>query len=115
MEEKDIYEIITNNVAKYPLENEIFAVRTNKPLPVDNCIYVDGYIGLDAIRKNMQPKISYENTGRRVRNLETGVVGIVLREFIDTNSIQVLEKICPKVICTYNGWDILEFYGEGEE
>lgn len=115
MGEEQIYEIITNNVAKYPLENEIFAIRDNRPTKVKSCIYVNGYISLDVIKKNMKPKVSYENTGRRVRNIETGVVGIILREFIETNSIQVLEKICPKVICTYIGWDKLEFYGEEEE
>ena len=111
MSEQDIYEIITNNVQEYPLENEIFAIRSNKPIPVDGCIYVDGYIGLDAIRKNMKPpKISYKNTGKRVRNIETGQVGIVLREFTDVDYVQVLERICPKVICTYSGWDRLEFF-----
>ena len=112
MSEQDIYEIITNNVQKYPLENEIFAIRSNKLIPADDCIYVDGYIGLDAIRKNIQPRISYDNTGRRVRNIETGIVGIVLREFTDVDYVQVLERICPKVICTYSGWDRLEFFDE---
>lgn len=113
MGEEQIYEIITNNVAKYPLENEIFAIRDNRPTKVKSCIYVNGYISLDAIKKNMKPKVSYENTGRRVRNIETGVVGLVLREM--NGYVQVLERICPKVVNTYSdGWNRLEFYGEEE-
>lgn len=56
MSEENIMDIITNSIQKYALENEIFAIRDNRPPKVDNCIYVNGYISLDAIIKNIKNK-----------------------------------------------------------
>lgn len=114
MVKDEIYEVITTNVHEYALENEIFAITDMTKPQVDNMIYVNGYISLNTIEQNMKPNISYKNTGKRVRNIETGVIGLVLRE-ID-GYVQVLERICPKVVNTYsNGWDRLEIYGEEDE
>ena len=57
---RKIYEVITLDVSKYPLENQLFAIRSNKCIKADNCIYVEGYIGLDAITKNMKKQFITE-------------------------------------------------------
>lgn len=49
----------------------------------------------------------YRNTGKRVRNKNSGVVGVVLREF-KTGQVQVLERIEPLVINTHDSWKTLE-------
>lgn len=49
----------------------------------------------------------YRNTGKKVRNKNSGVVGIVLREF-RTGQVQVLERIEPTVINTHDSWKTLE-------
>ena len=59
-------------------------------------------------------EISYKNTGKQVRNKKSGEIGIVLREFAATGSVQVLERIEPKVICTHDNWNTLELVEERE-
>ena len=59
-------------------------------------------------------EISYRNTGKQVRNKKSGEIGIVLREFMATGSVQVLERIEPKVICTHDNWNTLELVEERE-
>ena len=59
-------------------------------------------------------EISYKNTGKQVRNKKSGEIGIVLREFTATGSVQVLERIEPKVICTHDNWNTLELVEERE-
>ena len=59
-------------------------------------------------------EISYRNTGKQVRNKKSGEIGIVLREFMATGSVQVLERIVPKVICTHDNWNTLELVEERE-
>ena len=49
----------------------------------------------------------YRNTGKKVINKNTGVAGIVLREF-RTGQVQVLERIEPTVINTHDSWKTLE-------
>lgn len=49
----------------------------------------------------------YRNTGKRVINKNSGVVGVVLREF-KTGQVQVLERIEPLVINTHDSWKTLE-------
>lgn len=60
-------------------------------------------------------EILYRNTGKQVRNKKSGEIGIVLREFAATGSVQVLERIEPKVICTHDSWETLELVEEEEE
>lgn len=59
----------------------------------------------------MIKKINYKNTGKRVRNKNSGIIGIVLREF-ETGQVQVLEKIEPYVINTHDSWKSLEVLEE---
>ena len=49
----------------------------------------------------------YINCGKRVRNKNSGAVGIVLREF-KTGQVQVLERMEPMVINTHDSWKTLE-------
>lgn len=58
-------------------------------------------------------KDKYKFTGRIVRNKIDGKIGIVMR-VNENGSIQVLEKIEPKVINTHNSFETLEFLEEGE-
>lgn len=61
-EEEAIYKYLqTRRVDKFPLENEIFAIRNHDFHNLDYAIYVDGYISLDAIAKNIQKTIELEN------------------------------------------------------
>lgn len=46
--------------------------------------------------------------GKKVRNTKSGEIGIILR-INESGSIQVLERICPKVINTHNSFKTLEF------
>lgn len=59
-------------------------------------------------------EVLYRNTGKQVRNKKSGEIGIVLREFAATGSVQVLERIEPKVICTHENWNTLELVEERE-
>ena len=59
-------------------------------------------------------EVLYRNTGKQVRNKKSGEIGIVLREFAATGSVQVLERIEPKVICTHDNWNTLELVEERE-
>ena len=56
MNEEEIYEMILNeDVEKYPLLNEIFAIRDNKHKVNNYTICVNGYISLDVINKAIKP------------------------------------------------------------
>lgn len=55
----------------------------------------------------------YKYTGKQVRNLNSGKVGIILR-INKSGSIQVLENIEPEVICTHDNWNTLELLREVE-
>ena len=60
MNEEEIYEMILNNdVEKYPLLNEIFAIRDDRYKVNNYTICVNGYISLDAINKAI--KLQKEN------------------------------------------------------
>lgn len=53
-EEEKVYKYLQKRrVDKLPLENEIFAIRDSRKKINDYTIYVDGYISLDAINKNI--------------------------------------------------------------
>lgn len=52
-------------------------------------------------------KIDYSKTGVRVRSKKTGEYGVVLRIF-QSGSVQVVQKVCPYVICTYDNYEQLE-------
>lgn len=54
----------------------------------------------------------YDNTGKRVRDIRTQKVGIILRENKALGSIQVLEKIEPYVLTTYENFNYLKFIDE---
>ncbi len=72
-----------------------------------------GSDGVEAIRTMInyitsESKGLFIHTGDKVRNINSGVVGVVLRE-TESGSVQVLEKINPIVICTHDNWNTLEF------
>lgn len=69
MNEEEIYEMILNeDVEKYPLVNEIFAIRDSRQKVNNYTIYVNGYISLDAINKAI--KLRKENEELKADNYE---------------------------------------------
>lgn len=68
MNEEEIYEMILNeDVEKYPLVNEIFAIRDSRQKVNNYTICVNGYISLDAINKAI--KLRKEN-----EELKAGII-----------------------------------------
>lgn len=61
------------------------------------------YVPIEATTSIMD----YSKTGTRVKGKLSGKVGIVLRIF-ESGSVQVLEKIEPYVVCTYDSYSQLE-------
>lgn len=52
--------------------------------------------------------------GKRVINKRSGKIGVILR-ITESDSIQVLEKITPCVICTHDNWSTLELIDDSEQ
>ncbi len=53
--EDKIYKYLQENpVHKFALENEIYAIIDHNFPEVKNCVYVNGYISLDVIEKNIK-------------------------------------------------------------
>ena len=50
---------------------------------------------------------NYVYTGKKAVNIRSGKIGVILR-VMDNGSIQVLESICPYVLCTHDNWKTLE-------
>ena len=67
MNEEEIYEMILNeDVEKYPLLNEIFAIRDNRHKVNNYTICVNGYISLAVINKAI--KLQKENKELKEKN-----------------------------------------------
>lgn len=115
MNEQEMYEMILNEDAeKYPLLNEIFAIRDNRHKVNNYTICVNGYISLDVINKaiklqkeNEELKEERQIVGIPVRNKRDGRIGIVLHQW-ESGSVSVLESINPRVINTHDSWNTLE-------
>ena len=59
--EEELYKYIINRATdKLPLEHEIFAIRNNDFHDLDYAIYVDGYISLDVIIRNIKKQEELE-------------------------------------------------------
>lgn len=88
MSEEEIYKmLLTEKIDKFPLLNEIFAIRNNKFKINDYTIYVTGLISLDVINRaiekvNLIDKLQKENKEKdRVINL------------LQTKNIELLDRI----------------------
>ena len=97
MSEEEIYEIITKDVFKYPLLNQIFAIRDNRYKIDNKSICVNGYISLDTIEKVIQLQKENEELKEKVfkRNKEL----IRLEEYANKNFVRkddVKAKYIPK-------------------
>lgn len=102
---------ILNTIVKYLKElnslkeNEQLRQEENGKLRVEfEKVYEDN---LTLANELEQEKEKNKNTGKLVENKIDGTIGIVLREW-ETDQIQVLEKIQPKVINTHDSWKTLE-------
>ena len=90
-------------------------------LPIDSRSYrfcigcKDKYMCDDSTVKIPMPKvkepkrddIDFSKTGQKVKGKSTGELGVVLRIF-KNGSVQVLQRISPYVICTYDNYEQLE-------
>ncbi len=90
MNEEEIYEMILNeDVEKYPLVNEIFAIRDSRQKVNNYTICVNGYISLDAINKAI--KLRKENEELKADNYE---LNNRITDLLENISVQkVKEKI----------------------
>ena len=90
MKEEEIYEMILNeDVEKYPLLNEIFAIRDNRHKVNNYTICVNGYISLDVINKAI--KLQKENEELKADNYE---LNNRINDLLDNISVQkVKDKI----------------------
>lgn len=64
MNEKELYDLAINNVKKYSLLNEIFAIRDKRVEKEDYTIAVNGYISLDELNtyvRYIDRLVNYQN------------------------------------------------------
>lgn len=61
--------ILNNDVEKYPLLNEIFAIRDTRKEQVDYTIYVDGYISVDVLNKALEQQAEIEKKDKTVKHI----------------------------------------------
>ena len=54
MNKEELYNLAINNVQKYSLLNEIFAIRDKRVEQVDYTIGVNGFISLDSLNKYVE-------------------------------------------------------------
>lgn len=54
MNKEELYKLAINNVQKYSLLNEIFAIRDERVEQVDYTIGVNGFISLDSLNKYVE-------------------------------------------------------------
>lgn len=66
MKKEELYKLAINNVQKYSLLNEIFAIRDKRIETVDYTIGVNGFISLDVLKKYIRyidRLVEYQNIG----------------------------------------------------
>lgn len=66
MNKEELYKLAINNVQKYSLLNEIFAIRDKRIETVDYTIGVNGFISLDVLKKYIRyidRLVEYQNIG----------------------------------------------------
>lgn len=66
MDKEELYKLAINNVQKYSLLNEIFAIRDKRIETVDYTIGVNGFISLDVLKKYIRyidRLVEYQNIG----------------------------------------------------
>ena len=66
MNKEELYKLAINNVNRYSLLNEIFAIRDKRVEIVDYTIGVNGFISLDVLKRyvrNINELVEYQNIG----------------------------------------------------
>lgn len=76
MDKEKLYNLAIDNVQKYSLLNEIFAIRDKKVETVDYTIGVNGFISLDVLKKYVRyidRLVEYQKVGtiEEFRKLKT--------------------------------------------
>lgn len=93
MNEEEIYEMILNeDVEKYPLVNEIFAIRDSRQKVNNYTICVNGYISLDAINKAI--KLRKENEELKADNYE---LNNRITDLLENISVQKVKDILNEI------------------
>lgn len=85
MSEEEIYKmLLTEKLDKFPLLNELFAIRNSKFKINDYTIYVTGCISLDVINKAIE-KVNL------ISNLQTEIIALNMTHKYDTNMIEAVK------------------------
>ncbi len=102
MNEEEIYEMILNeDVEKYPLLNEIFAIRDNKHKVNNYTICVNGYISLDVINKAI--KLQKENELAKQALIKNCNIADERNQLLKEN-----EKLKNKLLDTLEGQKVIK-------
>ena len=102
MNEEEIYEMILNeDVEKYPLLNEIFAIRDNRHKVNNYTICVNGYISLDVINKAI--KLQKENELTKQALIKNCNIADERNQLLKEN-----EKLKNKLLDTLEGQKVIE-------
>ena len=91
MSEEEIYKIITKDVFKYPLLNQIFAIRDNRYKIDNKSICVNGYISLDTIEKAIQLQKENEELKNKVVKRDNELIDLeeyAEKEFITKQEVK---------------------------
>lgn len=107
--EEELYKYIINRATdKLPLEHEIFAIRNNDFHNLDYAIYVDGYISLDVIIRNIKKQEELENLLKerqldkeRIKILEENYNMLVKRYIPKSLIKEKMEEYKAKTDCRY--------------
>lgn len=101
-EEEKIYKYLQKvRVDKLPLENEIFAIRDSRKKINDYTIYVDGYISLDAINKNIE-KINLIQKLQKENEKKDKIIDLMaecIAESISCDFINITDIECKNTQC----------------
>ncbi len=83
MNEEEIYKmILIENVEKYPLLGEIFAIRDNRHKIDNYTICVNGYISLDVINKAIKLQKAFNKSTEKINKIKNELKE-VQEDFLD--------------------------------
>lgn len=94
-EEEKIYKYLQEkSVNEYPLENEIFAIRNHDFHNLDYAIYVDGYISLDVIKRNIEKQKELEKKDKVIDEMISHIEHTCYYQDDCGNSCDVIQDTC---------------------
>ena len=94
MSEEEIYKmLLTENIEKFPLLNEIFAIRNNKFKINDYTIYVTGCISLDVINREIEKANTIDKLQKENEELKEEILNFIPRSMHEVEFKTKLIKI----------------------